>query len=145
MILVYLLLERDFGFSLISKFKNFINKRIQGENKKSTLIGFGVAYAAGGLSCFLPVFLPSRSQVVKTKDLKKLTLKIEGMYCVGCERSIEGSVGSLQGVKKVDADLQSNSGIVVYNSQKIDKKKIVNNSIFDVYPAKIRKVQKYKK
>ncbi|MFB6226528.1 MAG: GDCCVxC domain-containing (seleno)protein [Candidatus Paceibacteria bacterium] len=55
---VGLLLERDFGFSLISKFKNFINKRIQGENKKSTLIGFGVAYAAGGLSCFLPVFLP---------------------------------------------------------------------------------------
>ncbi|MFB6226527.1 MAG: heavy-metal-associated domain-containing protein [Candidatus Paceibacteria bacterium] len=115
--------------------------------KKAFLIPFIVIILGGAIGGYFLFSAqnPSKSQVVKTKDLKKLTLKIEGMYCVGCERSIEGSVGSLQGVKKVDADLQSNSGIVVYNSQKIDKKKIVNNSIFDVYPAKIRKVQKYKK
>jgi len=53
-----LLLNKDFNISFISKFQNFINRRIRGEKKSSTLVGFGVAYAAGGLSCFLPIFLP---------------------------------------------------------------------------------------
>ncbi|MFB6181498.1 MAG: heavy-metal-associated domain-containing protein [Candidatus Magasanikbacteria bacterium] len=114
--------------------------------KKAFLIPFIVIILGGAIGGYFLFSAQSSSgqQVIKTKDLKKLTLKIEGMSCIGCKRSTEGSVASMRGVKKVNADLGSNSGIVVYNPQKINKKEIVNNSIFSVYPAVIQKDQKYK-
>lgn len=43
---------------IIEKFKRRIQQITQESARTKGLIGFGVIYAAGGLSCFLPVFLP---------------------------------------------------------------------------------------
>jgi len=42
----------------ISDFKNAVAKKSRGKSAVVNLMGFGVVYGAGGLSCFLPVFLP---------------------------------------------------------------------------------------
>ena len=42
----------------LASFRNRVNKMSQGRSQAVSLFGFGMVYAAGGLMCFLPIFLP---------------------------------------------------------------------------------------
>lgn len=55
---VMLLRGRSLEFGFISRFKDSVSKVSTGKSHTASLIGFGVVYGAGGLSCFLPIFLP---------------------------------------------------------------------------------------
>lgn len=42
----------------LSSFVNSVNKVSRGRSQNISLFGFGIVYGAGGLMCFLPIFLP---------------------------------------------------------------------------------------
>ena len=45
-------------FKFLSSFRNRVRKISQGRSQAVSLFGFGIVYGAGGLMCFLPIFLP---------------------------------------------------------------------------------------
>ncbi|MBM7607297.1 copper chaperone [Lysinibacillus composti] len=52
------------------------------------------------------------------------TLNVKGMSCGHCVKSIEGSVGSLDGVEQVKVDLGSGKVNVEFNDEKVTLEKI---------------------
>ena len=46
-------------------------------------------------------------------------LNVEGMSCNHCVNSVKNSVGTLNGVSKVDVDLAGKKVTVVYDSEKV--------------------------
>ncbi len=55
---VVLLRGKSPQLPFISRFKDSVSQASKGKTQTISLLGFGVVYGAGGLSCFLPVFLP---------------------------------------------------------------------------------------
>lgn len=55
---IMLLRGKELRFGFISQFKDSVIQASQSKNSKLGLLGFGIIYGAGGLSCFLPIFLP---------------------------------------------------------------------------------------
>ncbi|WP_335869037.1 copper chaperone CopZ [Bacillus sp. 2205SS5-2] len=67
--------------------------------------------------------------------MENQTLKVEGMSCGHCVSAVEGSVGKLQGVKKVIVSLKENEVAVEYDKQEvsIDKiKETIDDQGYDV-------------
>lgn len=85
----------------------------------------------------------SVSADVAEANLRKADLEIKNMFCVGCRSSVVNSVMALPGVAQADADPRTDSGWVIYDSEKISKEQIVAASIFQAYPAKILNDEKY--
>ena len=55
--------------------------------------------------------------------MKELELKVEGMHCSGCENRIKNVVGSIDGVKEVEASHET--GIVkVISKKEINKEEV---------------------
>jgi len=74
---------------------------------------------------------------------RKATLAIDGMYCVGCRRSVVSSLEAMDGVVKASADPQRDTGWAIYNPATITPEKMVTAPIFDTYPAKVTEVTDY--
>jgi len=55
----------------------------------------------------------------------KLTLKIEGMHCASCVRSIEQSVKTLDGVEESRVNLVTRSAVVTFKKGKVDPDGII--------------------
>ncbi|PJE58389.1 MAG: hypothetical protein COU81_00950 [Candidatus Portnoybacteria bacterium CG10_big_fil_rev_8_21_14_0_10_36_7] len=55
---IMLLRGKSLEFDFISRFKDSVSKASAGRSHIASLLGFGVVYGTGGLSCFLPIFLP---------------------------------------------------------------------------------------
>lgn len=70
-------------------------------------------------------------------DLRKLDLSIKNMFCIGCRSSVVNSVMAYDGVIQADANPDTDSGWVIYDSALITKEEIVRLAIFDAYPASI--------
>ncbi len=77
------------------------------------------------------------TKIDATDNLRKVDLKIEGMFCLGCRSNVVSSVKTQPGIIQADADPSTDSGWVVYDPSQITKEQIVTNSIFNVYPAEI--------
>ncbi|MBT2653990.1 copper chaperone CopZ [Bacillus sp. ISL-18] len=56
--------------------------------------------------------------------MEKVTLKVTGMSCGHCVKSIEGSVGELQGVKSVKVQLEAGNVDVEFNPAEVPLSKI---------------------
>src|SRR6266404_3181654 len=52
------------------------------------------------------------------------TFSVKGMHCASCVRVIEKSVGKLDGVESCNVNLATEKATVIYNSKKVDEKKI---------------------
>ncbi|WML24916.1 copper chaperone CopZ [Neobacillus sp. OS1-33] len=51
--------------------------------------------------------------------MEKVTLKVKGMSCGHCVKSVEGSVGALDGVKTVMVDLKGGTVDIEFNSETV--------------------------
>lgn len=56
----------------------------------------------------------------------QVTLQVQGMSCGHCVKSIENSVGAMNGVEKVNVELNNGTVDVEFNSNKVDVKKITD-------------------
>lgn len=52
--------------------------------------------------------------------MNTVTLSVEGMSCNHCVNSIKNSVGTLNGVTKVEVDLEGKKVNVEYDSEKVE-------------------------
>lgn len=57
--------------------------------------------------------------------LKKTSLNISGMHCVGCKNLIESEMSALDGVKSISVDHKKDNATVEYDEEKIDIAKII--------------------
>ncbi|NJP36198.1 copper chaperone CopZ [Alkalicoccus luteus] len=63
------------------------------------------------------------------------TINVKGMTCGHCVSSVEGSVGSLEGVDKVKVDLDQATVDVVFNPDQVTEEQIketIDDQGFDV-------------
>jgi copper chaperone len=51
--------------------------------------------------------------------MEKVTLNVEGMSCGHCVKSVEGSVGALNGVSSVKVDLENKKVDVEFNKDEV--------------------------
>lgn len=49
---------KSINLPFLSSFRDRVNKMSRGRSQAVSLFGFGIVYGAGGLMCFLPIFLP---------------------------------------------------------------------------------------
>ncbi|WP_191567574.1 copper chaperone CopZ [Metabacillus idriensis] len=56
--------------------------------------------------------------------MEKVTLNVEGMSCGHCVKAIEGSVGELAGVSKVNVHLDNGSVDVEYSAAEVSLEEI---------------------
>lgn len=67
--------------------------------------------------------------------METITLNVKGMTCNHCVKSVETSVGELNGVEKVSVDLASGKVDVVFDVQKVSEEQIketIDDQGFDV-------------
>lgn len=62
--------------------------------------------------------------------MEKITIKVEGMHCEGCENRIINSLKSIDGVEDVTANHEN--GIVVVMVNKIIDRNIIEEAIEDI-------------
>ena len=67
--------------------------------------------------------------------MKELKLKIRGMSCNMCVKTIKNLLSELDGIIDVDIDLEGGTGIIKYDENKITENDILNNEAFELYPA----------
>ncbi|MCM3389310.1 copper chaperone CopZ [Lysinibacillus fusiformis] len=53
-----------------------------------------------------------------------VTLNVKGMSCGHCVKSVEGSVGALDGVDQVKVNLDAGQVDIAFNSEKVTLEKI---------------------
>lgn len=68
---------------------------------------------------------PSMFVEQDTTKMHKIVLDVKGMTCVGCEVHIEHEVGSLQGVKSVDAIYEKGSATIEFLPSILEEKRII--------------------
>lgn len=56
--------------------------------------------------------------------MENITLNVKGMSCGHCVNSVEGSVGSLEGVEQVKVHLNTGKVDVAFNQEKVTIDKI---------------------
>ena len=56
--------------------------------------------------------------------MENVTLNVKGMSCGHCVKSVEQSVGALDGVEQVTVNLEAGRVNVAYNNQKVSLAKI---------------------
>lgn len=67
--------------------------------------------------------------------MEKVTLKVTGMSCGHCVKAVEGSVGSLEGVKKVEVNLKGGTVDVEFNNEAVSLaaiKETIDDQGYDV-------------
>ncbi|MFB6257793.1 MAG: mercuric transporter MerT family protein [Flavobacteriales bacterium] len=58
---------------------------------------------------------------------QELVLKVEGMTCTGCEKSIEHALGQQDGVLHADAEYEKGRALVRYRANEVEKKELVES------------------
>lgn len=72
-----------------------------------------------------------------SQDLRLLSLKAPGMFCIGCSASMEGYLGAIEGVKSVKASVASKKVDVVYDPNLVGTQTILSNEILDAFGKEV--------
>lgn len=83
-------------------------------------------------SCTIIIYLIKFCVVNRMEELK---LKITGMSCQMCVKTIKNLLSELEGVINVDIDLEAGIGIITYDEKIVNEEEILKNEAFELYPA----------
>ncbi|CAF30720.1 heavy-metal transport ATPase related protein [Methanococcus maripaludis S2] len=67
--------------------------------------------------------------------MEELKLKISGMSCQMCVKTIKNLLSELEGIINVDIDLEAGLGTVTYDEKILNEEEILKNEAFELYPA----------
>jgi len=67
------------------------------------------------------------------QNLRLLSFKAPGMFCIGCSASVEGYLKAVGGVQSVNASLATKQVDVIYDSSIVGKDVILDNEILAAY------------
>lgn len=68
--------------------------------------------------------------------MKRLSLKINGMHCISCERLLNEMIGELPGVQSAKFSFEKGEGMVSYDTTLVDERKIIQEITTNGYTAK---------
>jgi len=87
----------------------------------------------------------SENQQELTGDnLRTATIKVEGMVCQGCKRTIKNYLESMDGTKRVDVTLSEKKAEVTYDSDKTSAEELVNAKVFrGAYSATLQEDKRF--
>lgn len=74
------------------------------------------------LMCVFSFPQSEASEIIKSKTVK---IKCTEMSCAGCKKKITQSINNLDGIKKVDIDLETKIITVTFDASKTNSDKIV--------------------
>ena len=78
-------------------------------------------------------FNPKAITANNNQEVRLLSFKAPGMFCLGCSASMEGYLGAIEGVQSVNASLATKLIDVIYNPSLVNKDTILSNEILDSY------------
>jgi len=67
--------------------------------------------------------------------MKELKLKINGMSCQMCVKTIKNLLSEVKGIINVDIDLEKGLGIITYDEKIVTEEEILKNEAFELYPS----------
>ncbi|MBA2862190.1 heavy-metal-associated domain-containing protein [Methanococcus maripaludis] len=67
--------------------------------------------------------------------MKELKLKISGMSCQMCVKTIKNLLSELEGIINIVINLQDGIGIITYDEKIVTEKEILKNEAFELYLA----------
>ncbi|AEK20194.1 heavy metal transport/detoxification protein [Methanococcus maripaludis X1] len=67
--------------------------------------------------------------------MEELKLKISGMSCQMCVKTIKNLLSELEGIINVDIDLEAGLGIITYDEKILNGEEILKNEAFELYHA----------
>lgn len=73
--------------------------------------------------------VPNKSEktvYIKASNIKKETIPVSGMTCLGCEITLEKGISKIKGVAKAKASSTNDNVVVEYDGTKTNKSEIVN-------------------
>jgi copper chaperone CopZ len=77
-------------------------------------------------------------------NLRTATIKVEGMVCQGCKRTVKNYLKSMDGTKRVDITLSEKKAEVIYDSDKTSAEELVNAKVFQgAYSATLEEDRRY--
>ncbi len=82
-------------------------------------------------------FNTSKIMIEITLAEKTIKIKCTEMSCEACKRSITKSINQLEGIKKLDIDLESKIITVVIDESKTDEQSVLNAVIGAGYDAEL--------
>lgn len=89
-----------------------------------------------GVSLFLNQKIKQNNTNISTssgENLRLLSFKAPGMFCIGCSASVEGYLKAVGGVQSVNASLATRKVDVVYDLSVVTKDTILANQILAAY------------
>lgn len=78
----------------------------------------------------------SPQSIQNGQNLRLLSFKVPGMFCIGCSASVEGYLSAIEGVRSANASLATKKVEVIYDDSVVDKDTILGNEILDAYGKK---------
>ena len=73
--------------------------------------------------------VPNKSEktvYIKASDIKKETIPVTGMTCLGCEITLEKGISKIKGIVKAKASSTNDNVVVEYDSTKTNRSAIVH-------------------
>jgi len=58
-------------------------------------------------------------------NMETMVLKVSGMSCGGCVKSVTGVLEALPGVTKADVSLEKNEAVISYEAGKVSREQMV--------------------
>jgi copper chaperone len=58
-------------------------------------------------------------------NMETMVLKVSGMSCGGCVKSVTGVLEALPGVSKADVSLEKNEAVISYEAGKVGREQMV--------------------
>lgn len=74
---------------------------------------------------FLLVYIPLQSGIAEIAKTKTVKIKCTEMSCAGCKKKITQSIKNLEGIKKINVDLETKIITVTFDELKTDTEKIL--------------------
>lgn len=75
------------------------------------------------------------SKANSLKSIAKIEVKVSGMHCEGCEKTIETNVKNLKGIVQVKASFKENKAMVAFDSLKTTRLEIAKAINESGYPV----------
>jgi len=103
------------------------------KNNLTTSLLF-VVYILAAISCSGNNKKTGKEDIQQEASLMEVT--IGGMFCTGCEQTIQRNIGNLEGIKSVKSSFTVGNAIIEYYPGKVDTSKVKEAIIGSGYTVK---------
>jgi len=103
------------------------------------LLAVGSSHPAGATesTAAAPSRAPENAAAAESAPTRRLRLKVDGMTCAGCARTLASELGELEGVRSAEATLEPPQATVQYNPSSIEPHEIAAATEEIGYPSEV--------